>query len=262
VPLPPQNAPPGRPGAPGKPGPPPSAEEAAKLRRHQTDELTDQAQKLEEELEALKARYEMYFLGVERLEPAKWRDDVKRKVLRVKSAFTRNTGLKFKIQSLHARYLSYERLWLRSAREREEGRYHRDLFKARLHAREKAAPPAAGARAATAAASAAAVAGAATPTVKGPVAPAARPAAPSAPRPPATPAPASGNDPQVRALYDAYVAAKKQCNEDVSRLTYDAVARTVAKQVPELMARFKAKSVDFKVEVKDGKAVLKAIPRV
>ena len=66
----------------------------------------------------------------------------------------------------------------------------------------------------------------------------------------------------MRALYTAYVAAKKSCNEDVSRLSYDAVAKTVSKQIPELMTRFKAKSVEFKVEVKDGKAVLKAIPKV
>jgi hypothetical protein len=66
----------------------------------------------------------------------------------------------------------------------------------------------------------------------------------------------------MRALYDAYVAAKRSCNEDVSKLTYDAVAKSVSKQVPELMTRYKAKSVEFKVEVKDGRAVLKAIPKV
>jgi hypothetical protein len=79
-----------------------------------------------------------------------------------------------------------------------------------------------------------------------------------APAPPA----AGGDEARMRALYDAYIAAKRQCNEDVSRLSYDVVARSVAKQVPEVMARFKARSVDFRVEVKDGKAILKAIPRV
>jgi hypothetical protein len=67
---------------------------------------------------------------------------------------------------------------------------------------------------------------------------------------------------QLRALYEAYVEAKRRCKEDVSKLSFDALSRSVQKQVPELMARFKAKSVDFRVEVKDGKAVLKAIPRV
>jgi hypothetical protein len=198
---------------------------------------------VEEELEALKARYEQYFLGLERREPSRWRDEVKKKVARLKEAFTRNTGLKFRLQSLHARFLSYERLWLRNAREREAGTYRRDVFKARLHRgeSEEAAPPA-----------------------QSPPAAAAAPAAPAPARPPAA-APASysaGSEAQLRALFDAYVDAKKRCNEDVSRLTYDAVARSVQKQVPELMTRFKAKRVEFRVEVKDGKAVLKAVPRV
>jgi len=68
-------------------------------------------------------------------------------------------------------------------------------------------------------------------------------------------------EPQMRALYDAYVAAKKRCNEDVSRLTYESVARSVQKQVPELLARYKARSVEFKVVIQGGKALLKAVPR-
>ncbi|BDG03532.1 MXAN_5187 C-terminal domain-containing protein [Anaeromyxobacter oryzae] len=250
MPLPPQKPP-------GRPGLAPSAEEQAQARRHQTDELGDEAQRIEEELEALKARYEQYFLGVERREPAKWRDDVKKKVLRLKGAFTRNTGLKFKIQSLHARYLSYERLWLRSAREKEEGTYRRDVFKARLRSRDPEAAPAPDAPSAAAAPAASATATSAAP----PAPPAAKPAAPASPSVKPT-ASAAASDPQLRALYDAYIAAKKRCNEDVSKLTYDAVARSVSKQVPELIAKYKAKSVDFKVEVRDGKAVLKAIPKL
>jgi hypothetical protein len=223
----------------------PTPEEVAQAARHQTDQLTDESQKIEEELEALKAKYEQFFLGNERREPVRWREDVRKKVLHLKAAFTRNAGLRFRIQSLHARYLSYERLWMRSAREKEEGTYRRDLFKARLRAPDAkaAATPATGAAAPATTA----------PAVKAPATP---------PRPAAPGGPAPAGDAQLRALYDAYVAAKKRCGEDVSRLTYDAVAKSVSKQVPELMAKYKAKSVDFKVEVKDGKAVLKAIPKV
>lgn len=274
---------PARPGL-AKPGSQ-TPEEAARDQRHATDQLADEATKLEEELEALKAKYEQYFLGLERREPVRWREEVKKKVLRLKAAFTRNTGLRFRLQSLHARFISYERLWLRGAREKEEGTYRRDVFKARLRGKgdEPAAPPeaakvpaaapaaapiagaaaarpAAGAVPAAPAAPRPAAAGAgASPTVKVPAPGTPRPAAP----PPARPAAAAASgDPKLRALFDEYVAAKRRCNEDVSRLTYDAVARSVEKQVPELMARYKAKSVDFRVEVKDGKAVLKAIPKV
>jgi hypothetical protein len=204
------------------------------------EELADEAQKLEEELEALRARYDQYFLGLERREPVRWREELKKKVLRLKSAFTRNAGLRFKIQSLHARYLSYERLWLRSAREKEEGTYRRDLFKARLHQRDREEtereaalrPPAEAERA-------------------------------PAPEPPPAPPPAAGPDEaSLRAVYESYLAAKRQCNEDVSRLTFEALSRTVAKQVPALLEKYQARWVEFRVEVKDGKAVLKAIPKL
>jgi hypothetical protein len=240
--------PPARPGAPLAKGGPPAEDP---LSRRGKDELTESVQALEEELEALKARYEQYFLGIERREPVQWREELKRNVARVKGAFTRNAGLRFRIQTLHARYISYERLWLRSAREREEGTYKRDLFKARLRTR--------GGEERAREADERAPKEAATPAP----APAAAEKSTSAPaRPAQTPVPAVVGEAQLRKLYEAYVAAKKRCNEDVSRLTYEAVARSVAKQVPELMTRFKAKSVDFKVEVKDGRAVLKAIPKV
>jgi hypothetical protein len=325
---------PARPGAAGKPA---SPEEAQRLASREADELDRESKEVEEELEALRARYDQYFLGVERREPSRWRDELKKRVMRLKGAFTRNTSTKFRIQALHARFLSYERLWVRSAREREEGTYRRDLFKARLHreqaererkreAREAArpaasrpggapppgdedvdlsdfgaAPSAAPARAAAAAAvsppapdaaarapsptsppalrpgapaapppslapraspaAGAANAGApAAPPARAPGAPTASP--PARPPPPApAPAPAPVAERQLRELYSAFVAAKQRCNEDVSKLTYETVARSVAKQVPELMERYKARSVDFKVVIKDGKAILKAIPK-
>ncbi len=86
---------------------------------------------------------------------------------------------------------------------------------------------------------------------------------PSAPGDRKRPTPAGGapGDRQMRELYTQYIAAKKQCGEDVSRLTFDAVARSVQKQTPEIMAKYKAKSVEYKVVVKDGKASLKAVPK-
>jgi hypothetical protein len=224
------------------------AEDAIQKSRRERDELEAECQKAEEELEGLKAKYEQYFLGVERKEPVRWREELRKRILRVKEAFTRNTGLRFRLHSLHARYLSYERLWLRSAREREEGTYRRDLFKARLRAKHDAAPAPAEEKLPTAPEKPAEAKAAETAKARKPPAPAAPP-------------PGGISAAQMRTLYDAYIAAKKSCNEDVSRLTYDAVVKSVSKQIPELMTRYKAKTVEFKVEVKAGKAVLKAIPK-
>ncbi len=273
--------PPQKPGLPPRPGqklrPMSEADLArrAESERHATDELAEQCQQLEEELEELKARYEMYFLGIERLEPARRREEMKRNIARLRSAFTRNTGLRFRIQTLHARYLSYERMWLRAGREKEEGTYRRDVLKARRRVarpqpKPKESKPAAEAedvdlsdwdKAATPPPSSAPVA----PPVPPPLARASSPETPPAavgPRQPAKPSAAGGlADPQMRSLYDAYISAKKRCNEDVSKLTFEAVSRSVSKQIPEILTRYKAKAVDFKVVIKDGRAILKAVPK-
>ncbi|MCM2332368.1 MAG: hypothetical protein NDI82_00270, partial [Anaeromyxobacteraceae bacterium] len=88
---------------------------------------------------------------------------------------------------------------------------------------------------------------------------------PAGATPPAAPAPAAAParlaEAQMRELYDAYVTAKRRCNEDTSNLTFDAVAKSVSKQIPEIMKQHKAKSVEFKVVIKDGKAKLTAVPK-
>jgi len=248
--------PPKKPGAPrigGVPGTVLPEFETGK-ERLANDQLNDATSALEEELEEIKVKYEMYFIGAERMEPARRRDDLKRNIARLKNAFTRNAGIRFRIQALHARYLSYERLWLRSSREKEQGTYRRDVLKARRKAVE-ARGPKGGADAPDATASARPDR-AAAPESPPPPLPAARPP------PPTVAAAATMSEPELRELYDAYVAAKKSCNEDVSRLSYEALARTVTKQAPEIAAKFQAKRVEFKVSVRDGKAVLTAVPKV
>ena len=69
------------------------------------------------------------------------------------------------------------------------------------------------------------------------------------------------SDAKVKAIFDAYVAAKQKCNEDVSKLSFAGVAQNLRKQVPLLMKQHNAKSVEFKVVIKDGKAVLRAVPK-
>lgn len=246
--------PPKKPGAPrigGLPGNVPPEWESGK-ERLANEQLSDVLDSLEEELEEIKVKYEMYFIGAERMEPARRRDDLKRNIARLKNAFTRNAGIRFRIQALHARYLSYERLWMRSAREKEAGTYRRDVLKARKKATERPEAAPAGEAAAPA-------------PPPQPVA-AAPSAAPPVPRvkPPPLPPPATSpamSDAELRNLYESYLAAKRSCNEDTSRVSLESLARTVNKQAPEIAAKFKARRVEFKVAVRDGRAVLTAVPK-
>ena len=248
--------PPKKPGAPrigGVPGNVPPEWESGK-ERLANEQLTDLVGSLEEELEEIKVKYEMYFIGAERMEPARRRDDLKRAIARLKNAFTRNAGIRFRIQALHARYLSYERLWMRSTREKEAGTYRRDVMKARKKAADRKEAP---------------ETGEAVP----PDAPAPVPSPPSGPPiaarvvpPPLptrkAPAAATMSDAELRVLYESFLAAKRSCNEDVSKVSFESLARTVNKQAPEIAAKFKASRVEFKVAVRDGRAVLTAVPKV
>jgi len=106
------------------------------------------------------------------------------------------------------------------------------------------------------------------PAPKPAAAPARMPAAP--PRPaPAAAAKAGGpsnltaalSDQKLKVVFDAYVQAKRRCQEDTSKLSYDQMAANLRKQVPELVKKAGAQGVDFKVVIKDGKAILRAVPK-
>jgi hypothetical protein len=93
-----------------------------------------------------------------------------------------------------------------------------------------------------------------------PTLPTVRPVPPSSAPRPMAPAGQLSDD-KMRALYEAYVKAKRRCNEDTSKLSFDTVASSLRKQVPELMKRHNARAIEFKVVIKDGKALLKAVPK-
>lgn len=340
---------------------------------------------LEVELAELRAAYEQYFSGIERIAPLKRHEALKKRFKKLKSSFIRQTATKFRINSLHAKYLTYERQWEKILQQREDGTYRPDLERARRRAQRlqgagatregrkdgpsrealelditedvslddfdfsefdappaspsaptpaaapvedefdallsslteaptpapppravKTPPPTSAATAAsgshpavpsaaqraaapTQASGAGPAGGATTPGLRpgtgggGGTVPArpvtggvpavgsaARPAAParastptgtsSAPRPVSTPA-TGVSDAKLRAVYDAYVTAKRRCNEDVSKLSFERVASQLRQEVGAVTQRSGAKSVEFKVVIKDGRAELRTLPK-
>ena len=224
---------------------------------------------LEGEIASLRAKYEQYFLGIERKPPSKEHADLKKRVANLRNTFVRQTAMKFRVDAVTQKMATYERLWSRTLQEIEAGTYKRDLFKLKLHQKDKEPPKPVEKKPDAAAKPGAPVAGK-------PVAPvAAVPGKPSAPgavpgaaaRPaamaaaPGGAAPGQLSDQKMKAIFDAYVTAKKRCNEDVSKLSFDSLSQTLRKQVPELMKQHNAKSVEFKVVIKDGKAILRALPK-
>jgi hypothetical protein len=362
-----QKTPPGGGAGPDRAAAPRNDRREAFRRGTTVDTAEDQlgrAANLEESLEALRIRFEQYFLGVTRKPPVQERAALRSAILQLKAGFIRNTAAKFRVNMLHNRFLTYERLWDRTLREIEDGTYRRDLFKARLHraraeggaaelerrpgeagkaadrvsgsddrkAAESAGvgdaglaadrgalgetgsvdrgPGGAGERASERAAAGEigkvtdhAAAGedgkvpdraasggtgkaadglpggggkATEPTVAGEARnPADRAlglgggsrglvggAGGSVP-PPTGPAGAVGglDAEKVRAIHAAYVEARRRCRESTDGITVEAISAALRKQVPGLLAKHQARTVDFQVVIQNGKAVLKAIPR-
>lgn len=204
---------------------------------------------LEARVAQLRNTQEQYFLGLERQPPDKAREALKQEIEGLKPLLGRNTGLKFRAATLLNKFLSYERMWLRTQRDIEEGRYRRDLFKARLRSpqREPAKPELAQPRQEAAGRPAA-------------VEPPPAASAAVASKPP--PAPVVGpSDERLQAIYQAYVSAKRQCRESTAGLSFEQIATKLRQQVPGILEQTKARSVDFKVVIKDGKATLRAVAK-
>src|SRR5262245_46572107 len=87
-------------------------------------------EELETRLERLRALYEQYFLGIEKLEPAIPRKDVDRRIYVLRREKIRNTGKRFKLQTLISRYNTFQQYWQRICREIENGTYKRHLLRA------------------------------------------------------------------------------------------------------------------------------------
>jgi len=146
-----------------------------------------------------------------------------------------NTALKFRVQSLQARFGSQRSHWDRVLQQIEDGTYKRDRFRIKLLEREqeKGAPGTD--------AKPGVVPGATPGDLKG----AAKPAAKSA---------------AIETLMQQFVVAKKQCKEATAGLTYEKFAKTITEQTSALKKQYNCKTVRFKVVVENGRPKLKATP--
>ena len=204
-------------------------------------ELEQLVDATEKRIDRLKSLYEQYFQGIERLEPSMERTALKVVLMDLRKTKIRNTALKFRILQLVSRMNTFENYWSRISRQIEEGTYHRDVLKARYRSKQKDQ-------------AAAALQAEDTKPVPGQDS--------RAPAKGQRPAAAAGlSDDKVKAIHDAYMLAKRRCKESTQGLTQGAIASSLRKQVPAIMKQYKCKSVEFKVVIKKGKAILKAVPK-
>jgi hypothetical protein len=182
---------------------------------------------IEKEMHELRVAFEQYFMGADRKAPTRRRDLLWERLRKLKSNANLTTGTKYRLEHMYAKYSAFDRVWIRTLSEIEAGTYGRDLYKMKLRQGTKAKE----------------------------AAPAPVKAAPVSKRP------SMLTDGQLQTLYDTYVVARQRTNEPTQGITLAGLAKTLDKQVPQLIEQFGCKAVDFKVVIKNNKAVLKAIPR-
>ncbi|GEM_PF-1088327 len=212
---------------------------------------------IDADLAKLKIRFEQHFLGIERKPPTDELDRIRRRVQLLKRSYTQNTALKFRMDTLYQKFLTYEQLWLKTLKEIEDGTYRKDLMRLRLKNLRKARAAAAAPQPQTAPPqkeesqqaeaeqqTAAQAAVPQTAPANNQPAPAGRPK-PSMPARP--PAPSVLSEARIDEIFCDYIIAKQQCRESTAGITREALARS-------LHAR--AGGHDVKVVIKNGKAML------
>lgn len=90
---------------------------------------------VEQKIDELKIQYEQFFLGVSPLPPEKLHQLVKRDLRALHKLPLKNSALHFRMRTIWNRYQTHFTYWQRVLRERENGTYSRDVFKADLRER-------------------------------------------------------------------------------------------------------------------------------
>jgi hypothetical protein len=187
-------------------------------------EAEEEIRLLEKRLSDLKVEYEKYFTGIERIEPAKLRDEVQRLVRRVGTFHINNTALRFKRDNLIAQFNSYNQYCNRILKKIEDGTYSRDLFKMNLKARMKTQQP-----------------------------PSPHPSSPQGKSPP------SGGE--YDSVFKKLISTKEKLGESTKNMNYSIFEDNLKKQSEAIKKKYSVSRVDFEIEQKNGKAIIKAVPK-
>jgi hypothetical protein len=189
--------------------------------------LSEDLERLDTSMRQLHAKWDMFFSGAEKKPPTDLQAQVEAIIKRYGNAEIRNNGERFRYQSLTARFTTFNELWQKRLRAREEGK----LFGVHGLRAEQLAPP---------------------PTAR---------SAPS--RPAQQQAPeyrvedGRRDDAAVRALYQGFVEQRRRAGEGPAP-AFESFRQLITHQTDRLRSEKGAKAVDFRLETKDGKVSLKA----
>jgi hypothetical protein len=188
--------------------------------------LSEDLARLDTSIRQLLVKWDMFFSGAEKKPPTELQERVELIIKRYGSVEIRNNGERFRYQSLTARFTTFNELWQKRLRAKEEGKA---FGQHGLRAELLPLPPAG--------------------------APAARPAAA---RPAEFRVAGSPQDaPAIRALYESFVNERRRAGVGAPP-AFESFRQLVTHQTERLRSEKGATAVDFRLETKDGKVSLKA----
>ena len=192
--------------------------------------LEEDLETLDESIRKLQIEWDKFFAGLERTPPNDLKRRTEQLIRRHIGTEIRNGALRFRFQSLSARYNTYNELWSKRLRYLEEGRpWHGP--------RITPAAPEPTAQEKAAAARAAAPSAAAGYRVSNSL----------------------GDGETVKRLYDQFVEARQKSGETAA-VKFESFHKLIAQQTGRILSEKGAKAVDFRLENKEGKVSLKAKP--
>lgn len=185
--------------------------------------LSDDLDRLNSSIRQLQVKWDMYFSGVEKLPPVQAQAQVEKLIRQYAFSEIPNNTERFRYQTLTARYNTFNELWQKRLRAREEGKAFG------VHGLKADAVP-----------------------------PAAPPGSAGAPRPSGEYRVGDMNrdDGAVRALYEQFVEARQRTGEGSP--AYDSFRELIGRQTAKILGGKGDAAVQFRLDTKDGRVALKA----
>ncbi|MEL6346707.1 MAG: MXAN_5187 C-terminal domain-containing protein [Myxococcota bacterium] len=191
--------------------------------------LRKRLEELDRRLTVLKIQYDKYFSGLERIEPLREREELRRMFRDLMTENISNSRQRFLFQNLRARYNTMEMYFTRNLVMIERGTHPKMQFRAAMRDRQKREAEA-------------------------------RIASNRARQRNEEDDRRQREDRAYSQVFERYIAARKQCGQSTD-LDFEAVKKTLKNQVRMIKSRYRCESVKFRITVEEGKARLKAIPK-
>jgi len=98
-------------------------------------DLRAELERLDSMISELKVQFEQYFSGLLPLAPDRPHTEVKAKIRQIRKAPFKSSAFNYRLKALEVRYSTLNTYWQRVLKQREEGTYSKDVFKANLRER-------------------------------------------------------------------------------------------------------------------------------